>query len=51
MFKKLDRNQKHTNSGIGLSVVLLIMKKLGGKVSLESELTKGSIFTLELPKS
>jgi PAS domain S-box-containing protein len=36
-------------SGIGLACVKKIVDKIGGKIRVESELNKGSIFTLELP--
>ena len=38
-----------TGTGLGLSVVQRLMKLLGGHVSLESELGRGSEFTVCLP--
>jgi two-component system OmpR family sensor kinase len=36
-------------SGLGLSIVDAIMKAHGGEVSVDSELGKGSTFTLHFP--
>jgi signal transduction histidine kinase len=43
----LTRNSEGT--GIGLALVKLLVELLGGKISLESEVGKGSRFSLELP--
>lgn len=40
------RNPGH---GLGLSIVLHIVEKLGGQVGVESELGKGSLFFFTLP--
>ena len=40
------RNPEH---GLGLSIVLQIVEKLGGQVGVESELGKGSLFFFTLP--
>ncbi len=45
--KTLSRNAE--GSGIGLSLVKSIVELHGGKVSVESEVGKGSIFKVELP--
>jgi signal transduction histidine kinase len=47
-FTRLDqlRAQGH---GLGLSIVARVIEKLGGKVGLESELGKGSLFYFTLP--
>jgi two-component system NtrC family sensor kinase len=37
-------------TGLGLSITYGIITKLGGKVSVESEVDKGTTFTIELPK-
>ena len=42
-------NRKFEGSGLGLSVTKKLVKLLGGKISIESELGKGSIFKVELP--
>jgi two-component system NtrC family sensor kinase len=38
-------------TGLGLSVSFSIIKNLGGSISVESELGKGTTFTIELPVS
>jgi two-component system, NarL family, sensor histidine kinase BarA len=41
--------REHSGSGLGLSIVKEICRLLGGEVSLQSELGKGSTFTVRLP--
>lgn len=45
--KSLTRN--HEGSGIGLSLVKSLVELIGGKITVESEYGKGSIFTIILP--
>jgi methyl-accepting chemotaxis protein len=45
--KSLSRNSEGT--GIGLSLLKSIVELHGGNISVESEVGKGSIFTVELP--
>jgi len=40
---------KPDGTGLGLSIGAGILKKLGGNLSVESELGKGSVFTVEIP--
>ena len=47
--KSLSRNAEGT--GIGLSLIKTIVDLHGGKISVESEVGKGSIFKVELPSS
>jgi two-component system phosphate regulon sensor histidine kinase PhoR len=42
--------EKKEGSGLGLAVVKAIIEGHGGRISVESELGKGSIFTVVLPK-
>jgi two-component system, NarL family, sensor histidine kinase BarA len=41
--------REHTGSGLGLSIVKELCRLLGGEVSVQSELGKGSTFTIRLP--
>ena len=53
MFKRLHHKGHFGDegSGIGLAIVKLVMEKLGGKVSVKSEVDQGSTFTLTLPEN
>ena len=50
MLQKLHHRGIYEGVGIGLSIVKLVCKKLDGKIELNSEVGKGSIFVLKLPK-
>jgi len=41
--------REYSGTGLGLSIVKEICKMLGGKIEFESELGKGSTFTVQLP--
>ena len=41
--------EKSNGSGLGLYIVHQIVEKLGGQLTLESQLNKGTIFTITLP--
>ena len=40
---------KTDGTGLGLSIGASILKKLGGQISVKSEIGKGAVFTVELP--
>jgi two-component system sensor histidine kinase/response regulator len=49
-FTQLGRDHEGGH-GLGLAIVLQIVEKLGGKVGIESEMGKGSLFFFTLPAS
>lgn len=49
-YSRVDNNTKVNGFGIGLSYVKTIIEKHGGKISVTSELGKGSNFKIILPK-
>jgi len=40
---------KPDGTGLGLSIGAGILRKLGGKISVKSEMGKGAVFTVEVP--
>ena len=44
-----NRNLNRDGVGLGLAVSRKIAKALGGDITVESEVGKGSVFSLELP--
>ncbi|MCF8361846.1 MAG: PocR ligand-binding domain-containing protein [Prolixibacteraceae bacterium] len=51
IFQRLNRPEDYPGTGIGLAMVYKAIHRMGGKVSAESEPGKGSVFTIEIPKS
>lgn len=45
-----SRNRASGGSGIGLTIVKAIVEAHGGRVTVESKLNEGSVFTVTLPK-
>ncbi|MBZ8178591.1 sensor histidine kinase [Oscillatoria salina] len=50
-FYRLDEARSHSTggTGLGLSIVKTLVEEMGGSVSVRSQLSKGSIFTVILP--
>jgi signal transduction histidine kinase len=44
-------NNKRQGQGLGLHIVLEIVKKLDGKIQVDSEEGKGTRFTIQLPNT
>lgn len=50
-FQRLDLRAKYPGTGIGLAIAKKSLERLGGKISVESEVNHGSRFWIELPSS
>jgi signal transduction histidine kinase len=48
-FMRLPDAKSQRGTGLGLNLVKLIVEKHGGSISVDSELGKGSTFTIHLP--
>jgi len=56
MFKKFyqmdtSHTRKHGGTGLGLTICSGYVEGMGGKISVESEEGKGTIFSLTVPKA
>lgn len=51
-FHQIDTGltRKYEGTGLGLSICRRLIEKMGGRIRVESQLGKGSIFTLHIPK-
>lgn len=51
IFQTLEAKDYGSNTGIGLALVKKIVQELGGRIDLESEPGKGTLFRFSWPKS
>ena len=51
-FRQVDQTftRQHTGTGLGLAITDSLVKMMGGTILLESELDKGTTFTVEIPR-
>lgn len=49
LFKRFFKGSSSSGTGIGLSIVQELLDALGGKIEVESELGKGTTFTVRMP--
>lgn len=51
-FRQADQSftRQHSGTGLGLAITKSLVKMMNGKITLQSELGKGSTFTIEIPR-
>ena len=49
LFERLHSNQDYPGTGVGLALVRKGVERMGGRVGIESEPGKGSLFWVDLP--
>ncbi|MEE9294679.1 MAG: ATP-binding protein, partial [Phycisphaerae bacterium] len=52
-FRQIDSSltREHSGTGLGLAITKELVSMLGGTIQIESEVGKGSVFTVTLPVS
>jgi signal transduction histidine kinase len=49
LFKRLHNVEEYPGTGLGLSICQRIVEQYGGRIWVESDLSKGSVFNFVIP--